>query len=91
MPMTDFHAATTVRDLRESAGKSQEALARDIRRMAETNGWFRVHGAVDAFTIRRIERDGHCPSERVRFVIALYFGQQPRDIWRPENRRPVAA
>jgi len=66
---------------------SQEGLARAIQREARSRGWFKLHGAVNAFTIRRIERDGHCPSERVRLVIALYFGCQPRDIWEPQNRR----
>lgn len=89
MPAVDYHAAALIAELREEQGLSQEGLARAIRRKAEGERWFKIHGAVDAFTIRRIERDGHCPSERVRLVIALYFGRQPREIWQPVNRQPA--
>ena len=86
----DFHAASKLVELREERGLSQERLAAEIKRYAKEQGWFSAHGAVDAFTIRRIERDGHCPSERVRLVIALFFGLSPSDIWSPANRRRAA-
>lgn len=89
MPWTDARAAARIEELREDRGLSQEGLASAIQLLAKTEGWYKVHGAVDAFTIRRIERDEHVPSERVRLVIALYFGVQPRDIWEPRNRRAV--
>jgi DNA-binding XRE family transcriptional regulator len=91
MPFTDHFAATRLIELREQAGLSQEGLAQALKRKAREEGWYKLHGAVDAFTIRRIERDGHCPSERVRMVIALFFDCQPRDIWQPQNRRLVDA
>lgn len=87
---TDYRAAERVQELREAAGLSQEGLAAAIKREAKSRGWYKLHGAVDAYTVRRIERDGHCPSERVRLVIALYFECQPREIWEPQNRRSLA-
>lgn len=91
MPFEDHHAAATLRDLREDAGLSVERLAESIRRKAEQERWYKLHGAVDADTLRRIEDTGHCPSERIRLVIALFFDRRPRDIWRPENRLTVEA
>jgi DNA-binding XRE family transcriptional regulator len=91
LPYADHVAAARLVELREDAGLSQEALAHAIKRYAQEQDWYKLHGAVDAFTIRSIERDGHCPSERVRLVIALYFGAQPRSIWQPQNRRAVEA
>lgn len=91
MAQIDVHAAEVVRDFREDAGLSVEGLASAIQLRSQQEGWFKIHGAVDAFTLRRIEATGHCPSERVRFVIAHYFGVGPRDIWQPRNRRKVAA
>jgi hypothetical protein len=90
MPFIDFQAANTVRDLREDAGYSQEGLSRAIRDKAQSDGWYKVHGAVDAFTIRAIEKHGHCPSQRVRVAIALFFGVSHRDIWQPGNQRADA-
>lgn len=84
---TDHAAGGVVARERELRGLSQEGLANAIKRFAVDEGWFKVHGAVDAFTIRRIERDGHVPSERVRLVIALFFDTEPRAIWEPQNRR----
>lgn len=89
MPFIDIRAADQLRALREDRGLSVEALATDIKRVAARNDWYKVHGAVDAFTLRRIEDQGHCPSERVRLVVALYFGLRPSEIWQPANRRPV--
>lgn len=89
MPYADHVAATRLVALREDAGLSQEALAKAIKRYAQEQDWYKLHGAVDAFTIRSIERDGHCPSERVRLVVALYFRTHPRVIWEPQNRRHV--
>lgn len=91
MPFTDHHAAHRLAELREARGLSQEGLAKAIRRHALANGWLKPDGlgAVDPDTIRRIERDGHCPSERVRLVISLFLGVQIRDIWEPGNRRYV--
>lgn len=85
----DIYAAEKLCNLREAKGLSQEALANAIRQFAKDNDWYKTYGAVDAFTIRRIERDGHCPSERVRFVIATFFGTTPGKLWKPINRRPV--
>lgn len=91
MPYTDHRAADRLRELREDAGLSVEGLATAIRTKARSEGWTKPggHGAIDAFTLRRIERDGHCPSERKRLVLALYFGLGPRDLWMPANRRYV--
>lgn len=91
MPFIDYRAADRLRELREDAGLSQEGLATAIKRKALAEGWLREggHGTVNAFTIRRIEKDGHCPSERKRLVIALYFDTRPSTIWAPSNRRQV--
>jgi hypothetical protein len=89
MPFVDYTAADRIRELREDRGLSNEALANAIKRYALEQDWAKVHGTVDPFTLRRIEHDGHCPSERVRVVIALFFEVRPRDIWRRENRREV--
>lgn len=89
MPLQDHHAAAALQELREDAGLSVEGLAKAIQHRAHREDWYKVHGAVDAFTLRRIEDDGHCPSERVRLVIALFFGVGPRDIWAPKNRRVI--
>lgn len=89
MPFIDYSAADRVRELREDRGLSVEGLANAIKRYAAAQGWAKVHGTVDAFTLRRIEEDGHCPSERVRLVIALFFEIRPREIWRPESRRAI--
>lgn len=92
---TDDVAAARIERMREDRGLSQEGLANAVKVFAKDQGWYKVRrgraqGGVDAFTIRRIE-SGHLPSERVRLVLALYFGKQPRDIWEPRNRRPVKA
>lgn len=89
MPFTDHAAAHRLRDLREDQGLTVEGLAKAIRRHASQQGWIKVHGAVDAYTLRRIEDHGHKPSPRVRLVIALYFGVSHRDIWQPGAARPI--
>lgn len=90
MPFIDRHAATRLTELREDAGLSQEGLARAVRLKSETEGWYKVHGSVDAFTIRAIEDFGHCPSERVRVALSLFFGVPHRELWQPAQRRPIA-
>ena len=91
MPFTDRTAAERLAELREDRGLSQEGLALAVAQIAMANGWLKPGGIgkVDADTIRRIERDGHCPSERVRLVLALFLGVQIREIWEPRNRRYV--
>jgi DNA-binding XRE family transcriptional regulator len=91
MPFTDYVAADRVVELREARGLSQEGLANAIAQVARERGWLKPGGIgrVDADTIRRIERDGHCPLERVRLVVALFFEVPIRDIWTPTNRRHV--
>lgn len=89
MPFIDHSAADRLRELREDRGLEVEGLALAIRRRATDEGWYKVHGAVDAFTLRRIERHGHYPSARVRLVIALYFEVDHRELWRPGNRREL--
>lgn len=89
MPFVDYIAADRVRNLREDRGLSVEGLAKAIKLAGNADQWGQVHGAVDAFTLRRVEREGHCPSERVRLVLALFFGIDRRDLWNPANRRPI--
>lgn len=87
MPFIDQIAAAQIRDLRETAGLSQEGLARALRLKAEREGWYHERGAVDAFTIRAIEQLDHLPSLRVQMALSLFFGVDRRAIWRPENRQ----
>lgn len=86
----DTHAAEKLAELREDAGFSQEGFAKALRAKAEEEGWSKVYGAVDAFTIRAIEDYSHVPGARVRLLIALFLEVQPRDIWVPANRYPAA-
>lgn len=92
MPFIDNVAAQRLAELREDRGFSQEGLASAIRKHALAQGWLKPNGlgAVDADTIRRIERDGHCPSERVRLVLSLFFEVPIREIWEPSHRRQLA-
>lgn len=90
MPLIDTYAAGRLTELRESQGLSPEALAYEINRAALTKGFGR-RGAVDAHTIRRIERQGHVPGVRVAFVIASYFGMVPHELWVPTHRRERAS
>lgn len=89
-PFVDYSGGDTLRGLREDAGKSWNGLADAIRRRAIQSGWTHADGpgTVDADTIHRIE-EGHLPSLRVQVVLALYFGTDRREIWKPENRRSV--
>lgn len=86
MPFIDWQAANTVRDLREDAGLSQEGLANAVKRRGLAEGWYREHGALDAFTVRAIEKHGHVPGQRIKVALALFFGVSHRQIWRAENR-----
>lgn len=86
MPFTDSHAAERLVELREAAGLSPEHLAKEITAMAKSAGW--TKGAVDAYTIRRIEKDPYpVPTVRVQFVIAHYFGLAPHELWQPRYRK----
>ena len=88
---TDFVAAERLTTLREDRGLEQEGLAKAIRRHALKQGWLKEggYGAVSADTIRSIEKDGHYPSLRVQLALALFFGVDRREWWKPQNRRPV--
>jgi hypothetical protein len=90
MAFIDHFAAQRLRQMREEAGLSPEAMADQIRRAAKTAPWG-DRGAVDAHTIRRIERRGHVPGPRVQFVLSNFFGTQMRDIWVPANRQVAMA
>jgi hypothetical protein len=89
MPLIDHIAADKLIHLREARGLSPEGLSLAIKRAAPDAAW-RERGAVDAHTIRRIERRGHVPSPRVRFVLAQFFDIEPGEIWAPHNRRLAA-
>jgi Predicted transcription factor, homolog of eukaryotic MBF1 len=86
VPMVDFAAAQRIRELRELQGFSPEALAEAIKEAATKEPWG-DRGAVDAHTIRRIERSGHVPGERVRFVLSRFFGMVPHELWQPAQAR----
>lgn len=90
MALIDHYAAQRLRDMREERGLSPEALSREIALMAEKADWG-SRGAVDAHTIRRIERRGHVPGPRIAFVVANYFGLRPNELWMPSNRRQEVA
>lgn len=89
MPVVDYHAASRLTELREAEGLSPEALAQAIKARAPHEPWG-DRGTVDAHTIRRIEREGHVPRERVRFVLARYFGLLPHELWQPRHRKAAA-
>jgi ribosome-binding protein aMBF1 (putative translation factor) len=86
VPMVDFAAAQRIREMREAQGYSPEALADRIKEESRTAPWG-DRGAVDAHTIRRIERSGHVPGERVRFVLSRFFGMVPHELWLPSSSR----
>lgn len=86
MPMVDFAAAQRIKEMREAQGFSPEALAAAVREASQTEPWGE-RGAVDAHTVRRIERSGHVPGERVRFVLARFFGMTPHELWLPSSSR----
>lgn len=90
MAFKDEGAGALVRELREERGlNSPEALANDVRLKARTEAWGE-RGAVDAWTIRQIERKGRVPGVRVQFVLAHYFGVDRRAIWVPGRERVAA-
>lgn len=87
MQITDHRAASRLVELRELNGiNSPEALAQAIRVAALAQPWGEK-GTVDAHTIRRIERFGHVPGARIRFVIAHYFGLRPDELWERTSRQ----
>lgn len=86
MALIDTYAAGRLTELREAQGLSPEALAVAIN-LAATQKGLGQRGAVNAHTIRRIERHGHVPGVRVAFVITSYFGMLPHELWQPTNRR----
>lgn len=88
MPLIDHRAADTLRQLRESQGHSPESLAESIKGLAESAPWGH-RGAVDAWTIRRIESEGYMPGSRVRYVLSSYFEES---IWfMPPSKKKAAA
>lgn len=89
MALIDTYAAQTLVDLRRSHGLSPEALAAAISRDSLARG-FGNRGAVDAHTIRRIERHGHVPGIRIAFVLANYFDKRPDEIWDERRARQEA-
>lgn len=90
MALIDTYASQKLRELREEQGLSPEALAAQIAAQSLNQGWG-GRGTVDAHTIRRVERYGHVPSTRVRFVLASYFGLRPSSIWLERNSVPAVA
>ena len=93
MPSVDPTAAERLRELR--GWLSPEALADAIEKRAKAENW--PMGAVDAYTIRRIEgipgrldRPPFVPSMRVQVVIATFFGVDRRAIWEPGKQSKVA-
>lgn len=90
MPFIDHVAARRLTDLREAAGHSPESLALAIRDAAGRNAWGE-RGTVDAHTIRRIEREGHVPGVRVRFVVAHFFDLPPHRLWQSRNKMAVGS
>jgi len=84
MALIDKYAGAVIARERKLRGHSPESLAEEIRRQAKTAPWG-ARGAVDAHTIRRIEKRGHVPGMRVQFVLAHYFGMRPDQIWDPAH------
>lgn len=76
----DWTAAAWLDEQLDAHGLSPEELSSAIKDMAERGGWA-GRGTVDAHTIRRIVKNGHCPQRRVRMNIALYFGTRPELVW----------
>lgn len=89
MPMVDHYAGQALREMRELRGLSPEALSDDIRLRARNAAWGE-RGAVDAHTIRRIERRGHVPGPRVQFILASYFDKTVHELWVPSRSRAAA-
>lgn len=89
MALIDHVAAARLREQRELQGLSPEALSTAIHQHALCAPWG-TRGAVDAHTIRRIERYGHVPGPRVQFVLANYFGTTVHEMWSPAHTRVAA-
>lgn len=87
--LIDHAAAQRIRELREAQGYSPEALSAAIKEASLDAPWG-DRGAVDAHTIRRIERTGHVPGPRVQFVLSQYLGfAAPHELWQPRSSRNV--
>lgn len=84
--LIDHAAAQRIREMREARGYSPEALSAAIKEAGKDAPWG-DRGAVDAHTIRRIERSGHVPGPRVQFVLANYFDLTPHELWLPQRSR----
>lgn len=84
--LIDHAAAQSIREMREARGYSPEALSAAIRDASKDAPWG-DRGAVDAHTIRRIEKHGHVPGPRVQFVLSAFFGMTPHEMWRPSSGR----
>lgn len=87
--LIDHAAAQRIREMREVRGFSPEALAAAIKDAGKDATWG-DRGAVDAHTIRRIERHGHVPGPRVQFVLSAYFDMTPHELWQPRSSRVAA-
>jgi len=87
--LIDHAAAQRIRELREIRGFSPEALAAAIKDASKNAPWGE-RGAVDAHTIRRIEKHGHVPGPRVQFVLARFFDLTPHELWQPRRSRVAA-
>lgn len=87
--LIDHAAAQRIREMREAQGFSPEALSDAIRAAAKDAPWG-DRGAVDAHTIRRIEKHGYVPGARVKFVLARFFGMTPHELWQPSRSRVAA-
>ena len=87
MAFFDVNAGATLIELREGLGLSPEALAKRIAERARRENW--DVGAVDAWTIREIEGNPakgklpRIPKIRVQVVMAMFYGVDRRDIWKP--------
>lgn len=89
MALIDTYAGQRITEMRQALGMSPEDLAADIAEAAATAPWGK-RGAVDAWTIRRIESKGHVPGPRVMFVLANYFGMVPHELWDARHAKVAA-
>lgn len=87
--LIDHAAAQRIREMREAQGYSPEALANAIK-TASANAPWGDRGAVDAHTIRRIEKHGHVPGPRIQFVLSSFFDLTPHELWVPRSSRVAA-
>jgi ribosome-binding protein aMBF1 (putative translation factor) len=87
--LIDHAAAQRIREMREARGYSPEALSAAIKQAGKDAPWG-DRGAVDAHTIRRIERHGHVPGPRIQFVLSQFLGfAAPHELWLPRSSRPA--